>query len=115
MDHVHRASRPEEPYGLEVEPRVDLPRLRIRMDRRIVRDNVAVGGEAADDQEVPVGAGEKEAGQDAVDRRDKGDAGGDEALRLGQRAKARDESLETVPRGIGRVERPVASALVAPV
>ena len=51
------------------------------MDRRIVRDDVAVGGEAADDQEVPVGAGEKEAGQDAVDRRDKGDTRGDEALR----------------------------------
>jgi len=64
---------------------------------------------------VPVRAGEEEAGQDAVDRRDERDAGGDEALRLGQRPEARDESLETVLRRVGRVERPVAGTLVAPV
>src|SRR5439155_3122173 len=46
------------------------------------------------------------------DRGDERDAGLDELLRLGERAKLRHFRLETVRRRIRGVERPVAGALV---
>src|SRR5688500_5395406 len=114
-DDVRDPAGALEPDLLEAGPRVHLPRGRVRQGRRVVRDHVAARGEAADHEEMPVGLGEQESGQLSVDRGDEGDPGLDEALRLSERAEARHESVETVPRCVRRVEWPVPRPAVVPV
>ena len=64
---------------------------------------------------MSVGLAEQETRQLTVDRRHQGNAGVQESLRLVQRTKPRHEPIETEPRCIGDVRRPVARALVVPV
>src|SRR3954463_3839624 len=58
---------------------------------------------------------EEEAREPSVDRGDERNACVDESLRLRERAETRDEGIQSARARVGRVEGPVARALVVPV
>src|SRR5438552_3785820 len=114
MDHVHRAGRAAQPDAFKLGAVIDPAYGRIGPGSRIVDDRIASSVEADDDHEVAVRtAREEEAVEFTWTRSDgcyEGYARANKTLGLGQRSQLGDESIQPKPRGVGRVERPVAGA-----
>src|SRR5439155_21057619 len=92
--------------AVEVRTVVDLSGLRVGLRRWIVRDHIAIRGEAADHEQMTVRRAAEETGKGAVDGGDERDARVDEALRFVQRAEPGDEALAPEPRRPDDVGRP---------
>src|SRR5438094_9246805 len=90
-DEVDDAARAADPRALECRATVDVPHGPVARRGRIVRDDVARGGEPDDDEQMPVRSGVVEEPRQRAgrvrDRRDERNAGGDIPLGVVQRTE----------------------------